>query len=396
MSTDAYSTLFNQQLSDLNNPNIIELTKKGPETIRLVATQLEDQYWTPALTTWAKCVTGFAISSDKALLNTPILGNPIFGKPWYKNLKQPKTLVFGVTKSAITQADFRTDLRHVQFKHVISNDYYVDRPALTDILGQNIDALEYNKLLPILKTGHQLLQTVHKTNHETDIINWTFRKKGTKHLKSLMNYEKLTIDQLTSTKYWRKIPEIASVCQDLFKNSFNNINIIPISSKDKSDLLKIRHNIVGTPHIRAKYADTMDDCAFCAIDKRDPHSSCTKSALPEMLYTCKTTKFFTQNIASLPSLSTINLKTDPISRLIYQKDPKNAGDLNFTHAMLNLYLRKTAYFKKIPNLTDFHNFLLPRITLALRRQSLQIHDSFLTELLLDTKPINPSSQTSSP
>ena len=67
-----------------------------------------------------------------------------------------------------------------------------------------------------------------------------------------MHYEKLTIDQLTSTKYWRKIPEISTINADIFQKSFKTINDIPISYKDKSVLLKIKHNIVGTPHIRAK------------------------------------------------------------------------------------------------------------------------------------------------
>ena len=76
--------MFNKSLSDLNHQNINELTKKGPETIRQIADKLNNPYWTPALIAWSKCVAGFAISSDKALLNTPILGNPIFGKPWQK------------------------------------------------------------------------------------------------------------------------------------------------------------------------------------------------------------------------------------------------------------------------------------------------------------------------
>ena len=148
-------------------------------------------------------------------------------------------MVFGVPKATITQEDFSTDLRQVHFKHILNHDYYVDRATLSEILGQQINALEYNKILPITKCGHQLLQTSPKTNHETDIITWTCRKKGTKHLKTLMTYEKLTIDQLTSTKYWRKIPKIAPVSPDLFRKSLATLNTIPISSKDKSDLLKI-------------------------------------------------------------------------------------------------------------------------------------------------------------
>ena len=237
-----------------------------------------------------------------------------------------------------------------------------------------------------------MLQMTHKTYHETDIITWTCRKKGTKHLKSLMHYEKLTIDQLTSTKYWRKLPEIMSVDKNIFQKSFKTINDIPLSSKDKSDLLKIKHNIVGTPHIRAKYTDTLADCAFCAIEKRDPHLSCKKSALPQILSTCKTTTAFIQKITSLPSLTNINFKTDPTSRLIHQIEHNHEADLNFTHAMLNLYLRKAAFFRKTPNTKDLHIFLLPRIALALRRQCWNINDSFLKELLHDTEPTVSASQ----
>ena len=211
-----------------------------------------------------------------------------------------------------------------------------------------------------------------------------------------MQYGNLTIDQLTSTKYWRKIPEISNTNEDIFRKSFKTLNDIPISSKDKSDLLKIKHNIVGTPYIRVKYTDIPADCAFCTIDKRDPHLCCKKSALPEMLSTCKTTISFIQQIASLPSLANINFKTDPTSRLIHQIGHNNEADLNFTHAMLNLYLRKSAFFRKIPNTKDFHTFLLPRITLALRRQCWSINDSFLKDLLIETEPPAPCLLYTSP
>ena len=384
-STDPYATLFNKSLSDLNQPNINELTTKGPETIRQTAEKLNNPYWTPALIAWSKCVAGYAISSDKALLNTAILGNPIFGKPWHKNLNQPKTMVFGIPKASINQADFSIDLRQVKFKHILNHEFYVNRETLTEILGQKVNELEYNKILPIMKNAHHILQTTHKTNHETDIISWSCTKKGTKHLKTLTTYEKLTINQLTSTKYWKKIPALAEVPCDLFTKSFKTINSIPISSKDKSDLLKIRHNIVGTPHTRSKYTDTVDDCAFCAAENREPHTSCKKSALPEILLTCKTTQSFTQTIALIPSLSKINFKTDPVSRLIHQEDKINSTVLNYAHAMVNLYLRKTAYYKKIPTIPEFFNFLQPRIITASRNNDQRISNTFLDELQSDAE-----------
>ena len=382
-SKDAYSTLFNKKLNDLNHINITDLTKKGPETIRQVAIQLNDPFWTPTLTAWSQCVTGFAVTSDKALLNTPILDNPIFGKPWNKKLKTTKMTIFGEQKSPITQADFGIDLRDLCFKHVLNHDTFVDRPTLEGIIGQKVSTLEYIKILPILKTGKLILQTIPKKTHDQDIFTWTKGKKGTKHLRSLISYTAPQTNQLTSTKYWRRIPEIETTDQEIFKKSFKYMNSIPISSKDKNDILKIKHNTVGTPHIRSKYTDTPNDCTFCALEKRDPHASCIKFGLPEILLTCKTTKKFVDTITMLPCMDNMHFKTDPISRLLYQEHPRYSAELNFIHTITNLYLRKTAYYAKLPTKTSFLTFLHPRTTLAINRQNHCISETFLTSLLSD-------------
>ena len=199
-SQDAYATLFNQNLTKFNYQNIHELTKDGPESIQHVAEHLKNPFWTPTLLTWSKCVTGYAISSNKTLLNTYILGNPIFGKPWNKRLTKPKTTIFGEDMAPITHDDFSIDLRNVKFKHVLNNESYVNCATLELILGQKVNTLEYIKILPILKKGLHLLQSVPQIQNEKDIISWASCRKGTKYIKTLTRYTNLTINQLTSTK----------------------------------------------------------------------------------------------------------------------------------------------------------------------------------------------------
>ena len=94
---------------------------------------------------YAAANIGFPLCSKINLLESPIIGNPIFGKPFNKNFADFETLVYGKKMYPWTQADFMIDLSNLCFKHVMSESGYVTRVELSAILATDINDIEYHK-----------------------------------------------------------------------------------------------------------------------------------------------------------------------------------------------------------------------------------------------------------
>ena len=63
--------------------------------MQIIAKKMNPPFWSGALRAYAAANIGFPLCSKINLLESPIIGNPIFGKPFNKNFADFETLVYG-------------------------------------------------------------------------------------------------------------------------------------------------------------------------------------------------------------------------------------------------------------------------------------------------------------
>ena len=163
------------------------------------------------------------------------------------------------------QSDFAIPLKGVKFKHVMNFETIVSHDQLSEILGTEIHPLEYHKFKKCITPALHMIEKIPDLPHQGSLIEWAGSSKGCKKFRTLMKYENPMTENFTCYKYWTKhIPDLDPT---LLKQCFSFISKAPFTSHETCKNLKIKWNITGTNHIRAKYVPTVQDrCKFCEIE----------------------------------------------------------------------------------------------------------------------------------
>ena len=285
-SCDPYATLFNTSLNNFGYKNFPDLANEPPSTMLKIAKKMNHPFWSGALSAYAAANIGFPLCSKINLLKSPIIGNPIFGKPFDKKFADFDTLVYGKKMYPWTQADFMIDLSGLRFEHVITEVGYVTREELSTILATEINAIEYHKFKRCVEPAVASLKSLPPAEFEGPLYQKYKDTKGCSVFNHLiLSYKAIPMENFTSSKYWRKKIDSPNLTTDHFKKQFNFLSKAPFSILDKMRLLKIAWNITGTNKSRSHYEkEVFNTCNFCTVANQPPHKSCQSGSLYETLY----------------------------------------------------------------------------------------------------------------
>ena len=101
-SSDPYATLFNTSLSNFGYSNFQQLAKEPPTTMIKIANRLNHPFWSGVLKADADANIGFSLCNKSNLLETLIVGNPIFGRKFDPKISDFGALVYGGKKHSWT------------------------------------------------------------------------------------------------------------------------------------------------------------------------------------------------------------------------------------------------------------------------------------------------------
>ena len=351
-SRDPYATLFNTSLNNFGYKNFPTLAKEPPSTMQKIAKKMNHPFWSGALSAYAAANIGFPLCSKSNLLKSPIIGNPIFGKPFDKKFAEFDTLVYGKKMYPWTQSDFMIDLSDLRFEHVITESGYVTREELSAILATEINEIEYHKFKKCVEPAVTILNRLPQAEFEGLLYQKYKEVKGCSVFNRLiLSYKAIPMEDFTSSKYWMKKIDSPKLTTGHFKKHFNFLSKAPFSISDKVRLLKMAWNITGTNKSRAHYEkEVLNTCNFCTLANQPPNKSCQSGSLYETLYDCECVKSFINSLKPLEAVAYFEIDFTKESRFIFQIHREYSKIATFLHKCINLYLTHSCRIKKVPQL----------------------------------------------
>ena len=233
-------------------------------------------------------------------------------------------------------------------------------------------------ILPYIKYAIDLKQKLKTNDKHKPFVDFVKNKKGTLHIRKLLQHEDPKMENFPSTLYWsRKVGH--RIDTELLRKRFELIAELGIAPSDKTKLLKFSHRLVGTNSKRSKHTRGVSDtCGICKIMKVPIEEECSTNSLLEVLVECSVVRLFLENWKNYIK-EFFTIETSVPSRLFYQQGGTKLD--NIVQLLTSLFLWHSFHINKPPEVRRCLIFCAGKLDLLMFRSKEEKNSRHLREFL---------------